>query len=47
MQNFTNLFSYDNASNQLEYFIKNKAAKYSKNRNFDFGFDRSCDVHAL
>ena len=37
MQNFTNLFSYDNASNQLEYFIKNKAAKYSKMRNFDLG----------
>ena len=37
MQNFTNLFSYDNASNQLEYFIKEKAAKYSKMRNFDLG----------
>ena len=37
MQHFTNLFSYGNASNQLEYFIKNKADKYSKMRNFDLG----------
>ena len=37
MQNFTNLFSYDNASNQLEDFIKNKASKYAKMRNFDLG----------
>ena len=37
MQNFTNLHSFGNASNQLEFFIKNKAAKYSKLRNFDFG----------
>ena len=37
MQNFTHLFSYYNASNQLEYFIKNKASKYAKMRNFDLG----------
>ena len=37
MQNFTHLFSHNNASNQLEYFIKNKASKYSKMRNFDLG----------
>ena len=37
MQNSTHLFSYYNASNQLEYFIKNKASKYAKMRNFDLG----------
>ena len=37
MQNFSNLFSHGNASDQLEYFIKNKAAKYAKMRNFDLG----------
>ncbi|MAI86922.1 MAG: DNA photolyase [Candidatus Marinimicrobia bacterium] len=37
MQNITNLFSFENASNQLEYFIKNKASQYAKMRNFDLG----------
>jgi len=37
MKSFTNLFSFDNASDQLEYFINNKAAKYSSMRNFDLG----------
>ena len=37
MESFTKLFSFDNASEQLEYFINNKAAKYSSMRNFDLG----------
>ena len=37
MKNFTNLYSFHNALNHLELFIKNKAADYSKMRNFDLG----------
>ena len=37
MNDLTNLYSFHNASNQLEFFIKTKAANYSKMRNFDLG----------
>jgi len=37
MESFTNLFSFDNASDQLEHFINNKATRYSSMRNFDLG----------
>ena len=37
MNDHTNLYSFHNASNQLEFFIKTKAANYSKMRNFDLG----------
>ena len=47
MQNFTHLSSYHNASNQLEYFIKNKASKYAKMRNFDLGSGKKNFVSGL
>lgn len=37
MHNLNNLFSFENASKQLKFFIHNKANKYSKMRNFDLG----------
>ena len=37
MNDLTNLYSFQNASNQLEFFIKTKAANYSKMLNFDLG----------